>query len=413
MKVQRKASARMMHFLVQRPSHAIAFLLVLVTLAYWKFPLDNANEQSLALDLDLEKSIQNLRQDDNRLVIVSVNKHTSKVQKNGGCDRLAEALELLGNNKISHKTKALVAEFAVLCVTDNADNRAILSKVNGIHEALVKLVSSSNPSVAAAACNLIYISSFANKRNHQGFIEAGAVKALSTAIKSAHTKNHVLMWACAALANLAASYCSGNEDGRCYWEWKDGQLAIGESSLPLDSDGADVRKAMLKDKHLTQMLQFHTCLEKPASLPMTDDKPWPGKNAIKGRDEDKQSIVTWAAAGALKNLALLPEARRVIEEVLPCLCRLNNSPDWLEQNKGEMTIFHIRKANPCFYGKSGKDYDQDLSCIDHLWMDKDGYFCNDYEAKECESDGSVPNKQDVSAKDACCVCNGGDPQKNE
>jgi hypothetical protein len=269
---------------------------------------------------------------------------------------------------------------------------------------------------AAAACNLIYISSFSNKENHQGYIKAGAVEALSTVIKSSHSRPHVLMWACAALANLAASYCSGNKDGRCYWDWKqDGKLTIGKSSRPLNSDGTPVRKAMLQDKDLIQILQKLTCT-KPASQQTTTDQnnnPWPGKNAIKGRDEDAPSIVTWAAAGALKNLALLPEAHQVIEQVLPCLCRLHNSPDWLEQNKGEMTIYHIRKANPCFYGMSGNDIDQDLSCIDHVWEDKDGYVCNDYKAKDCEGDGSVPNKQGVSAKDACCVCNGGDSQKSE
>jgi hypothetical protein len=382
-----------------------------VTLAYWTLP---SNEHEPSLSIDLDKSIQNLRQDDNRLVVVSVGSPTSKVQRNGGCDHLAEALDLLRNKKISDETKAKVAQFGVLCVTDNADNRAILSKVIGIHKALVKLVQSSDSDAAAAACNLIYISSFSNKENHQGFINARAVDVLSTAIKSPQSRPHTTMWACAALANLAASYCAGTKDGRCYWDWKENRsyVTIGKSSLPLDSDGLNVRKAMLQDKDLIQTLQKLTC-GKPASKATMDQNPWPGENAIKGRDEDSPSIVTWAAAGALKNLALLPEAHQAIEQVLPCLCRLYNSPDWLEQNKGEMTIYHVRNANPCFFGKSGKDLDQDLSCIDRLWKDKDGYACNDYKAKECQGDGSVSNKQGVSAKDACCVCHGGDSQNGE
>jgi hypothetical protein len=385
-------------------------LLFLVTVAYWKLPVDTSNEASLSVDLD--KRIQNLRQDDNHLVIVTVGSPTSKAQRNGGCNGLKEALELLPNKKISDGLKAKVAEFGVLCVTDNPDNRAILSKVTGIHGALVKLAkSSSDPNAAAAACNLIYIATFSNKVDHQGFVKAGAVDVLATTIKSPQSRPHTTMWACAALANLAASYCSGTEDGRCYWDWKENlnHVTIGKSSLPLSSDGLKVRKAILQDKDLIQTLQKLTC-QKPASEATMDQYPWPGKNAIKGRDEDSPSIVTWAAAGVLKNVALLPEPHDAIEQVLPCLCRLYNSPDWLEQNKGEMTIYHVRNANPCYFGKSGKDYDQDLSCIDRLWKDKDGYFCKDYKPKDCDGDGSVPNKQGVSAKDACCVCKGGDSQ---
>jgi len=221
------------------------------------------------------------------------------------------------------------------------------------------------------------------------------------------------MWAAAALQNLAASYCD-TDDGRCYWRWsssKENHVILRSSSRPVLSDGSAVRTEALAVPGLVQALTRLAC-QGPVVLSSGKDEPsddnvFPGENAIAGRDETNPHIVAWAAAGALKNLALEPSAANVLELALPCLCRLAQSPDWLEKAKGRDALKFLRRgAHPCWFRKQQRDGSS--LCMDGNFLDEEKYTCDGYEqasADECHNARDVFTG--VRASEACCGCGGG------
>jgi len=56
----------------------------------------------------------------------------------------------------------------------------------------------------------------------------------------------------------------------------------------------------------------------PVQGEMSSKKPFPGENAHMGRDDASPNVLAWAAAGALKNLALEPKAKVLLESTMPC-----------------------------------------------------------------------------------------------
>jgi len=286
---------------------------------------------------------------------------------------------------------------------------------------VVAIVGSGSPLTSAAASHLIYIAAFANERNHQSFIRAGAVQALADVIvKSTTTKTPPplavqSMWAMAALQNLEASYCDTEDNGRCYWAWHAGdgdhhndddetnghELMIGEGSLPLLSDGSSARRAAMEIPNLVAALKHHVCRAPIGE----EDEIFPGENALAGRDDDNMSIVAWAAAAALKNMALEKKARAMIkaDSSFECYCRFKDSHDWLEELKGNDLLLFLRPFDPCWF-----DDDYTSLCVDGWFLDEEGYYCDDY--------GSVEEEEDCEAKDVftglpatelCCGCGGG------
>jgi hypothetical protein len=395
------------------------------------------------------------------------------------------------NNMI--EVQGLACEYATFCITDNPQHRASLVNHQGVHQVIVNLVgagsatgirsasdtSSGNGSsstttndsdidynqyASAMASHLIYIASFANAANHALFYEAGAVPALAAIVK--HSDNHPnhnqgnvggahgkkatgvavttvrpvqIMWAAAALQNLAASYCATPDDGRCYWDWpttEDGiytaaPIQITKDSLPLVTDGSRVRTDMLQDAELVERLVSLTCQgpvhgssnRHSSSRSSRNNNPFPGVNAIAHtQHDDSPTIVPWAAAGALKNLALAldasstTDALQSLQSVVPCLCRLAHvSPDWLEQNKGEGALHHLRRGgSPCWFGAApaGNDYQHGKLCVDHVFIDAEGYTCTDYgdaSEKECAKAAiQGDNGGEVTPNQACCGCGGGE-----
>jgi hypothetical protein len=354
---------------------------------------------------ELHDLLQDVRGDDTRLVRWNARKYTKQRQEQGGCDALPQALEVVTSHKVVKQVKGIACEYATFCITDNPKHRTTFSQVPGIHEAVVELVRSDNTYASAMASHLIYIASFSNAVNHVGFAEAGAVSALSAVIKDG-TLSVQVMWAGAALQNLAASYCQTEEDGRCYWKWdkRVDQLELRRSSLPLVSDGHAVRQEMANDEQLITKLKELACLG-PVAGKKSESNPFPGHNAVAGQHDNAPTVVAWAATGALKNLALSPEARDAIEPALSCFCRLSHSADWLEENKGQGVIGHLRRNDPCWFGDDKKDYDL---CIDHTFLDDELYTCSDYGDASQEDCKAKDRSRGESAKSACCGCGGGD-----
>jgi hypothetical protein len=405
---------------------------------------------------DLRSLIADVAGDDKRMMRWDATEHTASQQPVGGaCDALPDAFFTLLSVSVSRKKNAhnnsfevkqvqgLACEFATFCITDNPEHRASLTHPDyaGIHQIIVNLTSSSNNYLSAMACHLIYIASFANAANHALFYQAGALQYLAALVKhdSKNINQHEYqvrpvqtMWAAAALQNLAASYCATLSDGRCYWDWRSkdtssgtAKLEITKESLPLISDGSKVRHDMLSDPQLVQRLITLAC-QGPVTGKRSSINPFPGVNAIAGEHDDSPNIVPWAAAGAIKNLVLPVDAsvaastdvteaslQSLRQMVVPCMCRLAHvSRDWLEQNKGEGALHHLRAGgSPCWFGKNGDDYKNGQLCVDHVFVDAEGYTCTDY-GDASDEECAKTNQDYVSPNQACCGCGGGDRKEH-
>jgi hypothetical protein len=360
---------------------------------------------------ELEGLVQDVRGDDTRIMRWDASEHTAKRQAEGGCDSLPAALDLLTAKSVlsaDEEVKALACEYATFCITDNPVHRAKLaSHGQEIHSAIVKLVTSENPQTSAMASHLIYIATFSNAENHQEFFAAGAVAQLSSVLQNGAKEDSKItpvqiMWAAAALQNLAASYCDTKDDGRCYWFWPKSRdhVVLTKESVSMISSGSSVREAILQNLDLIQVLNDYVC-HGAVEGEKSDENPFPGDNAETGKHEVSANLIAWAAAGALKNIALEPKAREYIEPALPCLCDLAQSPDWLEENKGNRAIAYLRRDDPCWHEDDGS------ICVDHPFYDEAGYTCTDY-GEATEEECTTVDRLGVSANDACCGCGGGD-----
>lgn len=365
-----------------------------------------STQQGLLSVDDLEGLVEDIKGDDVRLMRWSASRHTRAQQLSGSCASLPVAMDTLlkASGSEAALLQKLAAEYATFCITDNPEQRAIFSEIDGIHRAVVSLVESGNYQLSAMASHLIYIASFANPANHQGFFRANAVTALAQVIKSPKAAPVQVMYAAAALQNLAASYCD-TEDGRCWWVWPPQAdiIAIGDNSLPVVADGTSARKVALADAALVERLKELAC-QGPVAEAMSEDYPYPGDSARASAHDFSPSIVPWAAAGALKNLALEPEGQAMIATApaIFCYCRLSHSGDWLEEDKGQGLLTHIRRADPCWFVEG-----QSL-CVDDDFIDADNYMCEDYgnaSDEECQAEDA--RGRGTTASQACCGCGGG------
>jgi len=356
-------------------------------------------------DEDLMELLDNVKGNDNRLFRWDVTPLTIQRRGHGGCTKLPEASEILMDPHATVHSQTLAAEFLTFCLTDAPTQRARFSHIEGVHKAVIEMVRRQHdPTASAMAAHLIYSSAFANEKNHQAYIFEGAAEALAEVIMNPNALTSQIMWAAAALQNVAASYCSTADDGRCYWEWtlENPHVVLEEDSLPMISDGIMVRETMMKIDGLVDTLTKLACTG-PVEGSFHNDNVFPGENTVMGRDDNNPHLIAWAATGALKNLALEPTSHERLEPVLSCMCRMKDSPDWLEQHKSsDLILFMRREQDPCWY----RD-DEATLCIDGNFVDQDHYHCDGYKhatEEECQNECVVTG---VSAKQACCECGGG------
>ena len=121
-------------------------------------------------------------------------------------------------------------------------------------------------------------------------------------------------------------------------------------------------------------------------------------------DKHKE-VVTWAAAAALKNLALEPTAKPLVEEALHCMCVSKDSSDWLEEAKAFDLLHHMRRnPDPCWVRDDGL-----AVCIDDNFLDGGLFHCDEYdENSDMETcRGGVDKFSGKTAADSCCACGGG------
>ena len=246
------------------------------------------------------------------------------------CDDLAE--------QASHAT---AAEAVHLLTTDNPETRAHIGTVPDVLASLVSLVGESvscnstaaSPSWRAAeeAAEALWILAFNSRANHGALLEAGAPEVLALPLLAAHAPSRAKMWAAAALQNMAASYCA-TRDGRCSWR-RDGRQLTVQEALVVDAEVARQRIGAVPG--LVQALAALAGETPPRgrvlpSVATRSDRLAPG-------------IAAWAAAGALKNLALSTSIRPQImaSGAAVALCSLASSPCWLESSKSQAALQHV------------------------------------------------------------------------
>ena len=353
---------------------------------------------------ELERRVKHLKANDDRLVRFNAEEATVEARdEENGCDGWLELVNELSKTT-DRKAQILLCDLVTLCVIDHPANRAAFSKLSNIHKTIVDLAGDLEyPEVASLAAHVIYATSFANKENHQAYLEKDAVATLSSVCVNENARPIQQMWAAAALQNLAADYCDTKGDGRCYWIWDDDkdELVVELESLPVISSGRAAREEMMNDRSLLMALEKMICRG-----PSDGSSPFPGEDAKAGKDEDLPSIVSWAAAGALKNIALSREAGRKVDSSVKCLCFLAESEDWLEELKATSAVVNIRGSDPCHL------YDHGEMCVDRLYSGTNGLECSDI-TKYRDSKCADRTHEGYRADMACCMCGGGDRYEAE
>lgn len=389
---------------------------------------------------DYASLIATLRGEDTRLFRWDATEHTrAKQTELCGKESMFQTLSFIVAQNAPSKKKydddllANALEYVALCVTDNPSNRAVFASFPEIHDAIIGLIGksltkenkkgSALPKALSKLSHVIYITAFANPNSHQAYIKKGAVVMLGSAIKAnARWENVsetqglqvdspiVTMWSAAALANLAASYCSSEKDGRCYWNWNATGLEVTTEFGTVTSDGSLARETMLKDDELVQMLVYFCCLGHATD---ENEDIMVGENALIDRDEDLLSIVPWAAASALKNLALdMNSHSKYLEPSLSCFCHLSKSVDWLEAEKALHLLERARRGYPCYFGREVSPEGEvlgDALCIDHAFFHDEGYTCADFDPDDppSEEECDAVDRNGIVASSACCACGGG------
>ena len=211
----------------------------------------------------------------------------------------------------------------------------------------------------AEAGEAIWILSFNNEENHRGFLTSKTLDALVHVVNNCDVPNRfepaicskAVMWSLAALQNLAASYCH-TDWGGCDWEWdNNGELVL--SDQVKNEVGAQARAklmAYLESSDLSNTLNHLVCIG-PVDQPHGPEHAWPSLSEIPDKAQDLPSLIPWAAAGLIKNLALSFHTRTFWKEnhsMFKCLCHLSkSSPDWLEELKATSALYNLGWENTC------------------------------------------------------------------
>jgi len=257
----------------------------------WIFPLDAKEDERSLADV-----AEYLRDGDYRLVRPSPSDSTAERQDTEACGAdLQRAYKVLTTEKKDSKALVDAANVVSLCTTDNPKNRAKLTTVKGVPEALVAMLKSSPASVAAAG-ECIWISSFNSPENFKAFTKAGVVDALSAVLTSTEpctdeSCHHAKMWSAAALQNLAATYCEGGH-GYCNYEWdaeekgSDGadvayNVVMAKSSTP-KADPTAVRVQLLENKALLEALSKGVCDHVDDVEEHPTERMWPSRANVPG-----------------------------------------------------------------------------------------------------------------------------------
>lgn len=294
---------------------------------------------------------------------------------------------------IQHSTdteaKYYAADALTTCLIHRRDNQDAAGMNPHFHEVVVNYLRE-EPHVAA---ELIWAATENNSINLNGFIEKNAVEELFRVIQY-YEYSVAAMWSAAALMNMSTSYCG---DAACVWKWNDQKKL--KTTHTVDVNGLVALLHILELEGLYDLLLDQVCSSAAFTdihgivLPSLAVKP-----------VDVGSLVPWAMAGLIKTLALRKSSHAQLEAAVPCLCILSQSDDPLERRQAWEALYHLGRERACHT----EDARQSV-CVDMPFTTKDDISCADLESpNECHD----KKDKSLSAKEACCICGGGDTMVN-
>jgi len=329
-----------------------------------------------------------LRADDNRLFRPFPTKTTHDVreEEDSACkSNLPKVLNYLTDPSAPVFLRGQAAEILSLCTNYHSENREKIGSSEGVVTTLVEMVKSGTKKIhhddqkeafleldtIARAAEAIWILVYNSPTNHKAFVDAGAIEALAEYLLETGTVrgdgkaclhkgqevegrgrtpcHHARMWSAAALQNLAADYCGGT----CWFEWNEDNSALipdpthEHGAMEVTISAEKERQTMAKYDGLVDELVAMACSSIAHDKP-SPDFPWPSA-AIMGRDDGMPSLVTWAAVGALKNLALSDTLRHDLASGMGyrCICDAYGSKDWLESEKAKIALHYMGRQEEC------------------------------------------------------------------
>lgn len=197
----RQVSTALIHHRSTMGTAAVALGMLALCALYFFKP---HSEEPIMAEETLKGLLDNIKGNDNRLFRWDATPLTTQRRGHGGCKRLPDVVSLLMAERPSasmtrtsdadREMKFMAAEYLTFCITDAPSQRALFGQQEGIHRAVVELISSKDTALSAMAAHLIYSSVFANEHNHQTYIVEGAVEALANVIMNRNSGRCCFLW---------------------------------------------------------------------------------------------------------------------------------------------------------------------------------------------------------------------------
>jgi hypothetical protein len=408
------------------------------------------------------RTIERLRGEDDRLFRWDATEQTVQVQKQV-CEDAMDRASLALLEKTS-SSLLLPLEIFAWCLTDQPRFREQFSEFPQLFEIILDLLKPPLPSSSdkdhedknaiatfTMAAQVIYRAVYGNAYNYAMF--QSAIPTLADIILQYHNNQNnnkyyspvSVMWAAAAMQNLAANYCQ--KDIICHYDWTDDnndkndtvRLEPPPFNGKLLVNGTVARQTIIATPHLVETLVELACQGPVKGSPNETHNPFIGENAKQQffdtttannhHSIPAANLWAWAATGVLKQLALepnQPSLKSMLESHAVCWCHLLYSKDWLEAIKANDLWHHLRRTDPCWYQgiENPEQYREELIdtiddirtvplCIDDAhYRDSEGWTCGDFEHDEVVEDPTLcdvkdARRTDVTARHACCICGGG------
>lgn len=304
---------------------------------------------------DLDKLFSYLRHDDKRLVRYNVPSTEAASRQRRSCSKnlenLMDLLDSSSSTPIPLEERLKIVKIMTLCSSENPKLRQEIGtyKNSAVLKAIISILDEGDEA-AAIAGESIWILSFNNEHNHNCFVDNGAILKMTKIIENrgADKEHHAVsavMWAAAALQNLAASYCD-TESGHCWWEYDTHNGLNLHYDSPSVIDGSKAAEEIVKSEEFVNKLKDLACRGGMSE----SDEMWPSLATI--HDTMTPKLSTWAVAGLLKNLSLHKVSEHATYAAKHCLCLLAESEDWLESSKAEDALYRLGiGAEECWEGE--------------------------------------------------------------
>jgi len=269
---------------------------------------------------NLDDAVTTLQGGDQRIVRPSPGAKTARLQWELGDDEAETFLAALQGSDARQQELAL--EMVILLTTNKPENRATFGAMGVVQAAAQLLKSPSNSEIAAKAAEAVWILSYGGGEQGSGpemihleYRAEGVVQTLAEMVMHSEYPK-ARMWAAAALGNLAAAY----------------DVVDKQSSEEVRQDMVDYEKGKLLEALLAMVNKG------PVS---ESTKVWPSRATT--ADGTAESIEAWGAGQALKNLALSKASHSRLKAlgIVESMCKMKQSPDWLEKMKAEATLQNL------------------------------------------------------------------------